>query len=510
METLHQWTRTASVWRFALETRTKAHLAQFPWYMPTCTEPQKRRILAREFADELVDKGATYVKLGQFLSTRSDLLSAEVIQELTRLQDDLGAMEPAQLDRVFVEDMGDTPDNVFREFDPTPFAAASLGQVHRATLRTGEAVAVKVQRPDLRDTIEGDMQTLLSIAGALDRVEPAQDVTSLFTEMREILYEEIDFGHELSNLKRFRTQFRNVEFVRCPAPYEAYCTERILTSEYVDAIKITNVKGPQPVIAERLMKLFLSQTLIKGFFHADPHPGNLSVDRDGVIVYYDLGMAGEIDVRTKQKLGNLALAFYANDNETLYEEMKGLNMLAPNADFTSVITAASWFRKFMDQGDIGMDSNLLAVAADKPLRLPSKFAYVLRAFTLTESTCKSLDPDFTPLPLLQPFINQFMSEVDLESKFREYGQSLMMTPQRIQRLESFINSLETGRMNLRVRSPSSETQIRKMGKVQEALLFLCAFELVGTLPSTWPVAAVVQVYCGLMVVMLLVQSRLTL
>jgi ubiquinone biosynthesis protein len=271
---------------------------------------------AEEFAQDLESLGPTFIKLGQILSTRADLLPSAYLVALARLQDDVEPFPYEDVERTIREELGVRVSHAFVEFDQTPIAAASLGQVHRAVLRGGREVAVKVQRPGIRERIEKDLAAFKDIAAVIDRIGAAKnvDVGRVLGEFKRTLLSELDYREEARNLVTVAHQLRDFETIIVPLPVDDYTTARVLTMDYVCGTKITAVSRVEwtevdgAALSDDLFRAYLQQILIDGVFHADPHPGNVLLTPDHRIALIDLGMVGRISTTTQEQLFKLILA----------------------------------------------------------------------------------------------------------------------------------------------------------------------------------------------------------
>ena len=272
---------------------------------------------AEAFARDLEALGPTFIKLGQILSTRADLLPQAYVDALARLQDDVEPFPYADVERIVQEELGVRLSKAFVEFDPTPIAAASLGQVHRAVLRGGRQVAVKVQRPGIRERVLKDLDALDEVAGLFDRFTGASrnvDAVRLLEEFRKTLMAELDYREEARNLVTLSGQLRDFERIVVPLPVDDYTTARVLTMEYVAGTKITAVSPVErtevdgAALADELFRAYLQQILVDGVFHADPHPGNVLLTPDHRLALIDLGMVGRLSTVVQEQLFKLMLA----------------------------------------------------------------------------------------------------------------------------------------------------------------------------------------------------------
>ncbi|MBV9774734.1 MAG: AarF/ABC1/UbiB kinase family protein, partial [Gemmatimonadetes bacterium] len=270
-----------------------------------------------ELARDLERLGPTYIKLGQLLSTRADLLPPQYVEALSRLQDDVAPFPFEEVERIVTSELGVRISKAFASFDPEPLAAASLGQVHRATLRDGQEVAVKVQRPGIREQIVEDLDALGDIAEFLDRHTEAgrkYGAEGVLIEFRRTLISELDYRAEAQNLRTLRDNLDGFPSIVIPGPVADYTTSRVLTMEYVPGRKVTQLSGVARTeldgnaLAEELFRAYLKQILVDGFFHADPHPGNVFITPDRRIGLIDVGMVGRAAPEMQDRLLKLLLA----------------------------------------------------------------------------------------------------------------------------------------------------------------------------------------------------------
>lgn len=272
---------------------------------------------AADLAGDLERMGPTFIKLGQLLSTRSDLLPDEYIRALSRLQDRVEPFPFSEVEPLVTAELGVRLSKAFSEFEATPLAAASLGQVHRAALRDGRQVAVKVQRPGIRSRVAEELETLEDIAEFLDQhtaVGGRYQFTQMLEEFRRSLLRELDYRQEAQNLTLLRHNLADFRRIIVPAPVDDYTTSRVLTMEYVPGTKITALSRVARLeldgagLADDLFRAYLTQVLVDGFFHADPHPGNVLLTDDGRLALLDLGMVARMAPRVQEQLLQLLLA----------------------------------------------------------------------------------------------------------------------------------------------------------------------------------------------------------
>lgn len=499
----NSWQRSVDVWSFVLSLRIRVLLDNAKWaYVGGLTEEKqknRRRKTASWLRERVLQLGPTFIKLGQLSSTRSDLFPREFVDELAKLQDRVPAFAPEKAKTFIAKELGAPVDVLFKEFEDRPIAAASLGQVHRAILHNGEKVVVKVQRPGLKKLFDIDLRNLKLIAEYFQRSEtlggPTRDWVGIYEECATILYQEIDYINEGKNADRFRRDFRNMKWVRVPLVYWDYTASKVLTLEYVPGVKINRLdmldsRGyNRSQIASRSIEAYLIQILKTGFFHADPHPGNLAIDYDESIIYYDFGMMGEIKTFTRERLLDLFYAVYEKDAKKVMQCLIDLGALQPTGDLSAVRRSVQFFLNNMlsqspdqQQTLAAIGEDLFAIAQDQPFRFPSTFTFVLRAFSTLEGVGYTLDPDFSFLKVAAPYAQELLdlkqkrpSGTQLVQEIRKQADDArdytMSMPYRVQRIEEFVKQLEAGDVKLRVRVLESERAARKATILQMATMY---------------------------------------
>ncbi|XP_006469439.1 protein ACTIVITY OF BC1 COMPLEX KINASE 7, chloroplastic-like isoform X2 [Citrus sinensis] len=474
-ENYNSWQRIIDVWSFVLSLQIRILFDNAKWaYLGGFSEDKqknRRRKTASWLRESVLQLGPTFIKLGQLSSTRSDLFPREFVDELAKLQDRVPAFSPEKARHFIKNELGAPIEQFFKTFEDRPIAAASLGQVHRAILHNGEKVVVKVQRPGLKRLFDIDLRNLKLIAEYFQRSEtfggPTRDWIGIYDECATILYQEIDYINEGKNADRFRRDFRNIKWVRVPLVFWDYTATKVLTLEYVPGVKINELKAldlqgyNRSQIASRAIEAYLNQILKTGFFHADPHPGNLAVDLDEALIYYDFGMMGEIKSFTRERLLDLFYAVYEKDAKKVIQRLIDLEALQPTGD---------------------MSSDLFAIAQDQPFRFPSTFTFVIRAFSTLEGIGNILDPDFSFVKVAAPYAQELLdlkqqqqSGTQLVEQIRKQADdarsSTMSMPSRVQRIEEFVKQLEAGDLKLRVRVLESERAARKATILQMATMY---------------------------------------
>ena len=367
----------------------------------------------------LIRLGPTFIKVGQALSTRPDLVRVDYLAELEKLQDQLPPFPTEVAFAILEADFGMPIDDLFADISPRPIAAASLGQVYQARLRSGELVAVKVQRPELLPTLTLDLYLMRLGAGALAPFLPlnlGHDLQAIVDEFGGKLFEEIDYLNEGRNAERFSANFQNDPSVMVPAIYWRYSSQRILTLEWIDGIKLTDTERVRQANLDQdeLITIGvtsgLRQLLEYGFFHADPHPGNLFALRDGRMAYIDFGMMDQLDEGTKETIVDSVVHLINKKYPELAEDFVKLGFLAPETDITPIIPALEAVLGDIVGASVG-DFNFKTITDrfselmfDYPFRVPAKFALIIRSLVTQEGLALSLNPAFKIVEIAYPYV----------------------------------------------------------------------------------------------------------
>ena len=363
---------------------------------------------AESFAKDLEALGPTFVKLGQILSTRADLLPPAYLDALARLQDQVEPFPYEDVERTIREELGVRVSHAFLEFDPVPIAAASLGQVHRAVLRGGREVAVKVQRPGIREQIDKDISTFHEIATVVDRIGAARhmDAARVVEEFKRTLISELDYREEARNLVTIAHQLRDFQNIVVPLPVDDFTTARVLTMDYVAGTKITAVSRVEwtevdgDSLAEDLFRAYLHQILIDGVFHADPHPGNVLLTPDKRIALIDLGMIGRISSALQEQLFRLILAIGEGRGDEAAEILISLGERHEDFDEAGMRRGiADLIGRFnrltirdMNVGRVMVE--MARSASQHGLKLPPELALLGKTLLHLDEVGRVLDPEF--------------------------------------------------------------------------------------------------------------------
>ncbi|MCW9682021.1 AarF/ABC1/UbiB kinase family protein [Dolichospermum planctonicum UHCC 0167] len=376
---------------------------------------QRRAIQLRELLTKL---GPAYIKIGQALSTRPDLVPPVYLEELTKLQDQLPAF-PNEIAYQFIEEeLGAPPTEIYAELSAQPIAAASLGQVYKGKLKTGEEVAIKVQRPDLRERITIDLYILRNLAGWVQRKvkRVRSDLVGILDELGDRIFEEMDYIHEGENAERFFELYGSMKDIYVPKIYWEYTNRRVLTMEWINGLKLTQPEkiADLGINARYLIEIgvqcSLRQLLEHGFFHADPHPGNLLATMDGKLAYLDFGMMSEVKPAQRYGLIEAIVHVVNREFDSLAKDYVKLEFLTPETDLTPIVPA---FAKVFANAegasvaDLNIKSitdDLSALMYEYPFRVPPYYALIIRSLVTLEGIAIYIDPNFKVLSEAYPYV----------------------------------------------------------------------------------------------------------
>jgi predicted unusual protein kinase regulating ubiquinone biosynthesis (AarF/ABC1/UbiB family) len=386
---------------------------------------------AGELAADLERLGPTYIKLGQLLSTRADILPPPYLEALARLQDNVGPFSFADVERIVEDDLGVRLSKAFNRFDSVPMASASLGQVHRAEMRDGREVVVKIQRPEIREQIVQDVAALEELATFLDshtEMGKRYDFAQMLSEFRKSLLRELDYRDEAGHLVEFAENLRDFDLLVIPRPVEDFTSSRVLTMDYIHGKKITalhpirrlEINGTR--LAEQFFRAYLQQILVDGVFHADPHPGNVFLTDDGErIALLDLGMVSRIMSGFQDNLLRLLLAISDGRGEeaaditirmgTRKENFEEEEFTRDVSDIVARHTDTSMNK--VDAGRVVLE--IQRIAADRGFRLPPEFTMIAKALLNLDQVVYTLAPNFDPNSVIRRYASEIMQQRILKS-----------------------------------------------------------------------------------------------
>jgi predicted unusual protein kinase regulating ubiquinone biosynthesis (AarF/ABC1/UbiB family) len=484
--------RFIDIWSFVLTLMYRLWLYNKSWSYPggvtDAKQAARRKILAIWIRNTLLDLGPTFIKVGQLFSTRADIFPIEYVEELSKLQDRVPAFSYTQVETIIEKELGKKIPDLFHSFEPIPLAAASLGQVHKAVLHSEEAVVIKVQRPGLKKLFEIDLKILKGISRYFQshpKWGKGRDWMGIYEECCKILWEEIDYLSEGRNADAFRRNFRGYDWVKVPRVYWRYTSSRVLALEYAPGIKISQYEAleaaglDRKLLARQGAQAYLLQLLDNGFFHADPHPGNIAVSPDGALIFYDFGMMGRIKSNVREGLMETLFGIASKDGDRVVESLVNLGAISPSEDMGPVRRSVQYMldhfmdKPFENQSVAAISDDLYEIAYNQPFRFPATFTFVMRAFSTLEGVGKGLDPDFNFMEVAKPYAMQLMTNTNGSE-----GNSLLneLSRQAVQvsstalglprRLEDTLEKLERGDVRVRVRAIETERLLRRQSNIQ--------------------------------------------
>ncbi len=396
----------------------------FDWIFQLLKDEQRARSRARECAELLVDLGPAFIKAGQALSTRPDIVPPVLLEELAQLQDQLPGFDSDLAMACIEEDLGAPVDEIYESLDRDPISAASLGQVHRGVLKGGQAVAVKVQRPGLREQITLDLYIVRNIAAWLNSNIGLirSDLVALIDELGKRVFEEMDYLNEAGNAEKFRDLHSHNPRIAVPAIYREATSRRVLTMEWINGVKLTNLEAVRALgidpddMVEVGVSCSLQQLLEHGFFHADPHPGNLLALEDGRLCYLDFGMMSEVSRESRTGLIQAVVHLVNRNFAKLSKDFVTLGFLAEDVNLEPIVPAfESVFSQALEMGVNRMDfksvtDDMSGVMYKFPFRVPPYYALIIRSLVTLEGIALSVDPEFKILGAAYPYFAQRLME----------------------------------------------------------------------------------------------------
>ena len=481
------------------------------------TRLNRFRLSARAYRELAVEMGGVLIKVGQFLSTRVDVLPPEITDELAHLQDEVPAEEYCSIIRVIEDEFGAPLSDKFEEFDEQPLAAASLGQVHKARIRIStqdelmdqanaiiHEVVVKVQRPDIENLIATDLAALFTVGSWLRHYQPISrraDVLELLNEFKKILYEEIDYISEGRNAEIFAINFEREAGVRVPEVYWTHTTKRVLTLENVWAIKITDYLAistagiDRSQVASRLLRVYFKQIFEDGFFHADPHPGNLFVypllnglnengkPVDWQLTFVDFGMVGRVPENTIRGLREMLIGIGTRDADRVVKSYQALGFLLPGADLELLARAEGkmferfWGMSMTELRNIDFKEvtefarEYRKVLLSMPFQIPHDFILLARTVAILSGMCTGLNPDFNVWEHMAPYAESLLSREIKQAyaswleEARVLLRSLLSIPVK---LDTILAKLDRG--DLAVQTPELLTHVSRLeGLIEQGI-----------------------------------------
>ncbi len=440
--------------------------------------------------------GPTFIKIGQALSTRGDLIPLEYIQEFSQLQDRVPPFSSKRAIASIERELGKSIQTLFQDFDTLPLAAASLGQVHWARLHSGDEVVIKVQRPGLEKLFKLDfknLRILIKLVNIFSKDLRKYNLGVISQEFFELLFQEIDYINEGKNADRFQENFRKYRQVKAPEVFWQYTTHKVLTLEYLPGIKIddrqsleANKIDPNAVIKLGIT-CYLKQLLEDGFFQSDPHPGNMAVGNKGELIFYDFGTMAEVKAIAQDQMVKTFFAVLKQDANEVITTLVNMGLIEPGADKKPIKRMVSFMlEEFRDKPiDVNafdhMTDELYLMYEQQPFRLPPQMTFIIKSLTTLDGIARALDPQYNLLAAAQPFLRKIALSSDKKGLIATVAKQTktivskkLRQPSRaelaIQRLES---RLELGELQIRVRSLESDRTLKLIQLGIKSLIFTC-------------------------------------
>jgi len=450
--------------------------------------PELSLTLPQRLRAVMQDLGPTFIKLGQILSTRRDLLSEEYIEEFSRLQDSVSPMEIERVEGVFLREFGHRPQDLFSQFDREPLAAASIGQVHRVVLKSGEEAVVKVQRDGISSAIRSDVEILYFLAERLEAAELVDKIygtTDIVDEFSRSIRQELDYLREAQNINTFRRNFQDEPTVYIPRVYESFTTSRVLCMEYIHGKKVSRFQpedGDPKAIARNGAQAVLKQVFLDGCFHADPHPGNVVIMPGNVVCFMDFGMTGRLSLKMRDGLCWLLIHLLNRDYDALARVLADVGEPMEDIDMDSLSTALldtldpyyGVSLKLINFGDLIRSLSRLLVRFR--LRLPSSYTLMMKSLITVEGMGKKLDPEFDITALSKPFVQHLIIDRwqpkrlahDMELIALDVASFARRTPQQLSKI---LNKIQHGLLELQFTHKGLHPVLHTLDKVSNRIAF---------------------------------------
>ena len=494
--TAHQrwstWIRPLRIWWLVLRLLTFLWWNGRRWSYPGGITPERQalrqRRLARWLTGQFLALGSAFIKVGQLLSARPDVLPAEVVEELASLQDRVPAFPFPVVEAILERELGQRRLEII-DLEVNPLGSASLAQVHRASLRSGRQVVFKVQRPGLEQLFRLDLEVLQQVAAAVQRHPrwgQGRDWVGIAKECRRVLLRELDFRLEAQHAARFRQQFLDDPSIRVPAVVWELSSRRVLCLDFVPGIKITDRQalvhaGLDPAsVAEKGAASYLQQLVRFGFFHADPHPGNLAVAPDGALIYYDFGMMGQLSERLRSRLGRMVRAAATRDAAGLVGELQEAGVIASGIDpgpvrrLVRLMLNEALTPPFSGNMIAKLSGDLYDLVYGQPFRLPAELIFVMRALSTFEGVGRSLDPGFSLMTIARPYLLPLMTTSgpgsntllnELTRQAADVGTRALGIPRR---LDESLSRIEQGDLQVQIRAGETDRLLRRLALAQQS------------------------------------------
>lgn len=463
-------------------------------------KPPRLEILAKRVRLLLEDLGPTFIKIGQLLSVRPDLIPPEVLFELEKLQDQAPPLDFSVVKAVIEKELKGNLDEIFFEFDPNPIASASIGQVHKALLKDGFEVAVKVQRPEAEKIVDADLDLLFSLAELIKDKITWVDLVGVVQEFSDSLHRELNYQVEGRHADKLRFNFRNDPLIKVPIVFWKHTTKKVLTLEYIEGTKISDMATPEMLgidtiaLAEHGARAFMKQVLIDGFFHADLHPSNIFITPDGKIGYLDFGMAGEIKEEAKEPMVKLQFAIMRQDIDEIAKQAQALGAEMPPEKVVEMKEGLKkilnrYYGKALEEMKVDIiGREFLGLLYAHHIRIPKDYALLAKALITVEGVAKKLYPEFNIFETAKPFLQDLIKEkytrkMILENVYEEAQTYLLHFLDYPKQIHDIFNQLRNKELEIRYRHVGLEEFSNRLDKAVNRLI-------VGLLVSVLIIASI--------------------
>jgi ubiquinone biosynthesis protein len=432
----------------------------------------------------LQELGTTFIKLGQMLSTRPDLVGDEIAAELTKLQDDVPPVDLEIIKSTIETELSNSTEDLFSEFEEKALGSASIGQVHKVLLKNGDKAAIKIQKPGVEEIIHKDIKIMRFLAKRINDYMPQFRIYNLpriVDEFERSILKEIDYNQEAINIIRFDNNFKENKTVYVPKVYKEYSTEKVLTMELIEGKKISEVINSdegynKPLIAKREINSFFKQVLMDGFFHADPHPSNVYILDDNVVCFLDYGMMGILDQEFREDLADLVIHYLENNVKGVMNQLVYMGIINENIDmkaFKNDLTGIMY--RFYGVGLNEMHgglNGLISLMRKYNVQIPGEISLLIRGIALVEDTGERLDPNFNPVEAFKPMARSVMRQRVSPSHMIDFIKDNIFEVEHLmktlpQNLSKVLYRIEEGKINIEVEHKGLE---RISNKLSTALI----------------------------------------
>ncbi|WML38835.1 AarF/ABC1/UbiB kinase family protein [Neobacillus sp. OS1-2] len=452
----------------------------------------------RLFLEEL---GPTFVKMGQIASTRPDMIPADMIQELVKLQDQVQLFPFKEVERIIEHEFAESMETLFAAFSEQPLAAASIGQVHYAELHTGERVAVKIQRPNIRKIIETDLEILQDLArlaeAKLNWAERYQ-IRDIVAELAQSIRLELDYEIEGRNAEKIARQFSTNPDVRIPKIYWENTTPKVLTMEYLEGVKLNEVEKlhkegyESKILAERVVNAVFQQILIDGFFHGDPHPGNILALPGNAIAFMDFGIIGQLTPEMKQYVSSFVIAMMNQNTDEVVRTITNMGLVPDEVNHRKLRADVDMLREkysrvpFSEMSLGRAVNDLFSVAFRHRIRIPTDLTILGKTLLTMEGMVEKLNPELSIIKIAKPFGRRLIKErfhpknvaEKVRMQFSEYEEIFTEMPQT---LKDITTIMKKGKMKIEITTPELDLFLKKVNRISNRMSFsivLLAFSII--------------------------------